>query len=505
MSEVFVIHKPAFSLRIAGDGASDAFADNLSSWSVSQHLSRPAECVLQFHDPDVLALDALRLGTELKLADRNSQSIFSGAVTAIRRDKRADGMRVLRVTAHDALDQLRRRQAMAVHPPNSLKRTVSSVVSNLGLDVDADDDGPELPLIIQWGANDLDWIANLCATYGRYFALHRRTLRLMTLDGSRDPAIELAPDENLFEASIESNAVCLRTEATACAWNPLNIETYSASAMDFTLEAADDWKSAPAGFTEIARDIVGGSGPQDEGVVSQVAQADLDRAAKRAHCFTGLAEGDARLIPGSRISITGTDDGFRGDFALTSVEHSYTRECGYTSALSSEPPADPQRQLGPSISLGVVSDTNDPNDAGRVKVLLKAFNDTESDWLNVCSLGAGDGKGLIVQPEAGDNVLITFANENPAQGIVIGGLFGDNSHHDDDVASNRPRPCSLRTEDGQLLRLDDQQGSIKLQSRGGVLNLHPDGVVLESEADLQISAPGRRITIIADKIDFRKG
>ena len=371
--------------------------------------------------------------------------------------------------------------------------------------MDADEDGPQLPLMVQWGANDLDWIANLCAAYGRYFYLRGRTLKLMPLQGGGDSAIELDINESLFEAWIESSAVDLRTEATACAWNPLKVEAYRSTALDFTLEAVPEWEGVAAELTDAARDIVGGAGPQDESVVSRVAQADLDRAATRAHCFGGLADGDARFVPGARIALSGLDDDARQEFVLTSVEHAYTPESGYTSSLSSEPPADPVRLQGPAISLGVVSDTNDPAAAGRVKARLKAFKDTESDWLNVCSVGAGESKGFVSQPEEGDSVLIAFVNDNPAQGVVLGGLFGAHALHDDDVRNNRPRPCSLRTRDGQSLRLDDQVGSIKLKSRGGVFNLDPGGVVLQSDADLRIAAPGRRITIVADKIDFQRG
>jgi len=505
MSEALDIHKPEFSFRIAGGSVPEAFAGALSSWRVKQRLSRPTMCELQFHGPELSGLGALQLGAEVELSDRDGRSIFTGAVTLIRREKRSDGLRMVLVRAHDALEQLRRRQAMAIRSPETLARVVSSVVSDFDIEVEVDEDGPQLPLIVQWGVNDLDWIANICATYGKYFSLEGRTLKLMSLEGWGDPTIELDPDENLFEASIESNAVSLRTEATACAWNPLNVETYSATAMDLTLDVVRDWENAPASLIEVARDIVGGAGPQEEGVVSRVAQADLDRATKRAHRFDGLAEGDARLMPGSRISLVGTEDDFHGEFALTRVEHSYTPESGYTSSFSSEPPPNPERLFGPAISLGVVSSTDDPHEAGRVKVLLKAFNDAESDWLNVCSLGAGENKGFVAQPEEGDNVLIAFANDNPAQGIVIGGLFGANPLHDEDVGHNRPRPCSLRTRDGQLLRLDDQEGAIRLRSRGGVFDLDPDGVVLETAADLRIAAPGRAITIVADTIDFKKG
>jgi uncharacterized protein involved in type VI secretion and phage assembly len=507
MSRPLGVFEAAFSFRVAGVAAPAACIEALSGWRISQQLSRPSVCELRFHDPDENVGAVLRLGVELELSDVNALCIFSGTVTSIRREKRADGLRVLVVRAHDALERLRRRQTMTVRRPDTLAGVVSTLVSSLGLEVEveADEGGPELPLIIQWNASDLDWMSTLCAAYGKYFSLEGRALRLMSLEGRSGAPIELDVDEQLFEASIESNALSLRTEATACAWNPLSIETYRASALDLTLDATPDWENAPASIKEIARDIVGGAGPQSEDVVSRVAQADLERAAKRAYRFDGLAEGDARLKPGSRIVLKGSAGGLEGEFALTRVEHTYAADSGYVCALSSEPPADPERRMGPAISVGVVSDTDDPARAGRVKVRLKAFKDAESDWLNVCSLGAGASKGFVLQPEAGDDVLIAFANDNPAQGIVIGGLFGAHPLHDEDVGRNRPRPCSLRTSGGQLLRLDDQAGAIELKSRGGVFDLDPTGVVLQSEADLRIAAPGRRITIVADKIDFRRG
>lgn len=505
MSGPFDLHAPGFTLRIGADVASDAFLNALSGWRVYQQLSRPSMCELTLHASSVASVGALALGDECELADRGGAQIFSGTVTSIRKEKRADGLRVLTVRAHDALESLRRRQALAVRRPDTLAGLVATVVAPLGVEVDADEDGPRLPLIVQWGASDLDWLANLCAAYGKYFFLDGGSLRLMSLHGSRSPAVELDPERSLFEAAIQSNAVGLRTEARACAWNPLRVEAYTATALDFTLDAVPEWQGAPAELKEVGRDIFGGAGPQDDDVVSRVAQADLDRAAMRAHSFDGLADGDARLVPGSRIVLGGADDAFRGEFTLTRVEHAYTPEAGFTSALSSEAPPDPVRPTGPAISLGVVIDTHDPDGAGRVRVRLKAFNDVESDWLNVMSLGAGEGKGFVAQPEEGDNVLVAFVNENPAQGVVLGGLFGAYPLHDRDVAGARPRPCSLRTRDGQQLRLDDAAGAVTLTSRGGVLDLDPGGVVLETHADLRIAAPGRRITIVADKIDFKRG
>src|SRR5690606_21159919 len=76
-----------------------------------------------------------------------------------------------------------------------------------------------------------------------------------------------------FEAAILSNAVGLRTEARACAWNPGRVESYVATVLDLSLDAVPEWQRAPAELKEVARDIFGGAGPQDEDVVSRVPRA----------------------------------------------------------------------------------------------------------------------------------------------------------------------------------------------------------------------------------------
>jgi hypothetical protein len=88
--------------------------------------------------------------------------------------------------------------------------------------------------------------------------------------------------------------------------------------------------------------------------------------------------------------------------------------------------------------------------------------------------------------------------------VVLGGLYAAEPH-DADVADSRPRPYTLRTADGQQLRLDDGAGSALLQSRGGSFKLDPGGVSLRADADLRIEAPGRRIVISAARVDFEQG
>ncbi len=503
MSATRYLHRPNFTLCIDGSMASEQFMRALSGWRVSQRISKPSNCEIYFDSAAFDTTPALRLGVSVALEDREG-AIFDGEITSIRREKLADGMRRLTVRASDKLEQLRRRQTTSARPAGALSALIETIAGEIGVSVQYDGDDYQLPLMIQWGADNLDWLCNICAVYGRYFYLDGAALKVMSLEGGGE-TIESSVDDVLFEACIETSTVGLHTEAKASGWNPLTADSVSAHAMDFTLDIVRDWENAPAALKDVAREIAGGAAPLNNAAAAAVAIADLERAAKRAHSISGLCEGNPRLKPGARIRVTDAAGLLSGEFALTEVQHEYAAQSGYVCEFLSRPPADPRKILPPAISLGVVTDTDDPENAGRVRAALPAFNDLQTDWLFVCSPGAGTAKGLIIQPEIDDRVIVAFASDNPAQGVVLGGVYGSAALHDDDVHAARPRPYSLRTRDGQTIRLDDQAGAVCIASRGGTFALDPEGVLLRANADMRIEAPGRRIVIVADKIDFEQG
>ena len=56
-----------------------------------------------------------------------------------------------------------------------------------------------------------------------------------------------------------------------------------------------------------------------------------------------------------------------------------------------------------------MSDVNDPEEQGRVKLTLPWLSDTYvSAWARTVQPGAGKDRGAMVVPEVGDEVLVTF-------------------------------------------------------------------------------------------------
>jgi phage baseplate assembly protein gpV len=156
------------------------------------------------------------------------------------------------------------------------------------------------------------------------------------------------------------------------------------------------------------------------------------------------------------------------------------------------------------MTFGVVTRVNDPEQFGRVQVSLPAYDNVETDWISVLTLGVGAKKGVVMLPDVGDEVLVLCANEDPAHGVVLGGLSGKGPP-DSGVEGNAVKRFGWLTPGGQLLRMDDAKKSLRLENAdGSYLEITPHKVSLHCRADLEIEAPGRSIRVCGKAIDFQE-
>src|SRR5262249_60041620 len=93
----------------------------------------------------------------------------------------------------------------------------------------------------------------------------------------------------------------------------------------------------------------------------------------------------------------------------------------------------------------------------------------------------------------------------PADGVVLGGLYGAVAPPDDGVEGGAVRRWSIRTADGQSVVVDDAAHSVRVGDRAGsFVELAPDLVRLHAATDLVLEAPGRAVTIRGRTVDFQQ-
>ncbi|HEV2914242.1 MAG TPA: phage baseplate assembly protein V [Pyrinomonadaceae bacterium] len=477
---------------------------------VQQRLSLPTLCELTFIEPTTFLDDAAILapGSQLRVGVRGADDpLFVGEVTAVEHIYEPSRGREVRVRGYDVLHRLRKRQPVRAHVQVTLADLIRELIADLGINFEATTEGPLWQRLVQFRQSDFEMMVEVAQRCGLHFTLRDETLHLLTLEGMGED-VPLKLGETLLEARIEVNGegACRTVQTTG--WDPLRVEQHGGK--------ASEARSGRGIGIEISPSEVGGTGERtvvDETLANDlqadaIAQAELDLRVAQEVTLWGVAEGDPRLRPGARVNVENVASLLAGRYVLTSVNHTFDSVKGFVSTISTAPPIPFERGRAAVAALGVVTHVNDPEGYGRVQVKLPTYQDIETDWMGVVTPGAGLGKGLLALPDVEDTVLVLFPHGDPAQGVVLGGLYGMWTREEWDwgVDETAVKRYTLRTPGGQRVRLDDAKQVIRLEnSDGSFIEMSPEKVSLHSQRDLEIEAPGRRVVLRADKLDFERG
>lgn len=132
------------------------------------------------------------------------------------------------------------------------------------------------------------------------------------------------------------------------------------------------------------------------------------------------------------------------------------------------------------VAPATVSDLQDPDDQGRVKVKLPWSPDNSGAgyemWARMSTLFAGNGSGSWFIPDVGDEVLIAFEHGDPRRPYVLGGLWNGKDKPPHSMASGNAIK-QICTRSGVKVTLDDSDGqeTLKLETPGGQKLTMKDG------------------------------
>jgi phage protein D/phage baseplate assembly protein gpV len=513
-------------IDVAVDGAPLAAEDarTLGAINVQQRLSLPTLCELTFFDPEGPLAGAVSMtpGAALRITvEGYHEPLFVGQVTAVDYDYGSAQGRQVHVRGYDLLHQLRKRQPVGTHVQVTLAELVRTLVSDLGLSVEADTDSPVQHQLVQHRQSDLDLISELAARCGLYFTLRDGVLHILTLQGIASP-VALALGSSLLEARIDVNTdmACRRVDTSG--WDPWHAEPHSGR--------ADEPRVGRRIGVSVAQDSVGGSGRRtvvDETIqgdyqAEAISQAELDRRVASEVTLWGVADGDPRLRPGTLVEVEGVAAPLAGRYVLTAVTHMVDRQKGFVSEINTVPPVAVAPARASSTTVARVTQVEDPEGLGRVRVMLPNYGEVETDWLGVVVPGAGNGKGIIALPDVDDRVLVLFINGDPAQAVVLGGLYGLQAPPDAGVEDGAVRRYTLVTPGGQRVQLDDAKETVRVEnsdgnflqlspkevrvgdSNGSFIELTPSRCYIHAETRLEIEAPGQSVVIRGQSIDFER-
>lgn len=492
-------------LRIDGAAPPAALAGAACGAFVRQVLNAPALAEVSFADPDLAQAGALRIGATLSLALRSGAELFDGEITAVEHEVDGAGGRILRVRAYDRLHRLRKRQRTRAITDVALGDLVEEAAAFVGVGASTPGGAPRRPLVIQHDQSDLELLVELAGDCGKYVFISHGVLQACTLAGVGEEALPLRLGRELLSGRAVASAESLRRSTATRAWDTSRVATLEGAASLASQDAEEIRDSGLAAFEGLGERTLVDRLSADAAEAEALAQADLDRAAAGQVVLEAVANGDPRLRPGRLVALEGLGEAVDGRICVTRATHLFDEVCGYVVELGSEVPPRTVRERGTAATLARVTDADDPDGLSRVRASLPTYGDVQTGWMPVVIMGAGASKGIAVLPEPGDDVLVLFPDGDPSRGLVLGGLYGERASPGPRRGSGA-RGFTVRTPGGQCLTLASGQALARLEtSAGDIFELGPEGTRLTATQDLLIEAPGRRLIIRADAVEFERG
>ncbi|MFN8073814.1 MAG: phage baseplate assembly protein V [Kineosporiaceae bacterium] len=498
---------PVVTVSAAGAPLASAAALALRAVRVRREASAPAACELEFADPPE-DLRALAVGRDVVVGlDSATDALFTGDVVAVEHGYGPDGVHRVRVRCQDAAARLRERSTLRAFVDVSVADLVRELADAAGLRVegDAGSVGGRRERLLTDGRSDLDLLTGITRRAGLWWQVDAGggVLRVFGADGSGATA-STERGAGLLEAAFDVTSVGVRPGRRVVGWDPVTglVADASASAPGAAADAPGD-AAVRGGFVTAGADAA-------EGLARALAGDD----AARARSVRAVLVGDPALAPGARLQVGGVAADVAGEYLLLSAEHVVDGAGGYTTTVSSLPPAHLQARAlldapsaRPAITPGTVLRVDDPDGRGRVTVGLGAYDGLETPWLPVLALGAGEAKGLTVQPDVDDHVLVVHDPADPGRGVVLGGLrTAGGSEPSAGVSGGRAGAYALRLPGGQGVRVAADGDRVLLENAAGSrVELTDRGITVHSAGDLVLEAPGRGLRLRAARIDLERG
>jgi uncharacterized protein involved in type VI secretion and phage assembly len=161
------------------------------------------------------------------------------------------------------------------------------------------------------------------------------------------------------------------------------------------------------------------------------------------------------------------------------------------------------------LSIGLVTNNQDPENLGRVKVRFPWLSDqNESYWARVVTPMAGNDRGLYCLPEVNDEVLVAFEHGVVEFPYVLGALWNGKDRPPETNADGQNNRRVLKSRSGHIIRLDDTEGEEKIEiidktaQNRFVINVQENSITIAAQSNITIQAEGGKLSLNAQTIEM---
>jgi phage protein D len=459
-------HVALYSVLVDGGEIAQEFRDRIKEIVVVDHLRLPDACTIVLSFPKAEGIDQqpFKIGGKLELRlgakdEQASETLFRGDVVALEPEFGAGGCG-LTVRCYDRAHLLHRSRKVRIFQNQTATDIVKKVVSESGLSFDGEASGAPHDFVQQDNQTDWDFIWDLAERCGFEFVVSDQTARFRR--PGRAGTVELEWPGELMSFRPRVTAVQQVSEVTLLAHDPKTKQVIESSATRPEQVASiglgrDEVTSAFDDATlHVATEPVKNRGEGDA-----LTQALLDKLANGYIAAEGVAQGNPKIRAGVMVQVRGVGSLFSGSYRCASSHHVFRGGGSYITNFLNSPSHTVTGAVngggsvvafGSDLVLGVVTNTNDPDSMGRVRVRYPALgDDAEGTWARIASTSAGKGRGVMMLPVVGEEVLVGFEHGDTTRPYVLGSLFNGSDLPGDELLQERNGSYAVRSDEAIYL------------------------------------------------------
>lgn len=511
------------SIKVNGAAIQQDARQKLLELVVDQHTHLPHMFTIRFQDPGLELLDGgtFDLTKEVEIEgqteDGETHTLIKGEITALEPDFREGMNSQLIVRGYDKLHRLYRETKSRAFENQKDSDVANKIAQDAGLQAEVESTTTVYKHLYQHNQTDLDFLMQRAWRIGYECFVDDDKLFFRK---PPDPSggVTLTWGQELLSFRPRMTLAEQVDEVIVKGWNPDDQQPIVGRSNNGSLypQISESRNGAQwAGSFGTGKKII-----VDQTVMNQ-AEADLLAAARLDEVSGAFvqAEGEAFRRPdiraGRAVDLQGLGDRFCGSYLVTSVTHRFTasglREYFKVSGsrmglLSEQLTLQQPLDRWPGVAPAVVTDTNDPDDVGRVKLKFPWMaDDVSSTWARVMGAGAGNEAGLFIVPDVGDEVLVSFINGDFDQPCVLGGLWSKTNKMPGEVPASssgeKPQVRTWHSKTGHILAVyDNSDNKIEILTSGG-----RSIVLSDKDKKITLSTSAVTITLEDNKLEIDGG
>ena len=422
---------------------------------------------------------------------------FVGVVTQVNLENTVDGLNQVVFTAHSPTIALDGAPRYTINVDQMASDIINDILQQYEITVGkVTSTQKTIPYSVQYHESDYAYVMRLATSHGLFAFYDGQKFHAVKADGSRSEELRWRQTLGLFSLGLGTASPNQGTRV----WDPVGKEVLaseftgapSGAAPSQTSRVSLDASEAlyrPLGFTPV---------PKAADMASIDAALTRAKEAAVGRMVTCLGESIVPALAVGMCARVAGMDRFDGQYYVTSVTHlleesgQYHNEfvcipldVAYASLLH-------QRLPITHLQSALVTDNNDPEKLGRVKVKFAWTDGGTSLWVRMAQPYAGKDRGWYTIPEINDEVLVGFEHGDPDMPVVIGSLYNskDTPHADGPDPDDKVKMFTTRS--GNQVIFTDADGSeeIKITQKDGknviVLGLSGPAITVQSEGDVKI-------------------